>query len=142
MHDKGISFSEQAQSEVKVISDAVGEILTMTVDAFVNNNTTIATRVEPLEQVIDALRTEIKNRHIQRLQAGACTIELGFILSDLLTNLERVADHCSNIAISVIEMEMRGALDAHEYLKNVKSGKAGEGFNEMHEDFEKKYSIA
>lgn len=141
MSDKGVSFSEEAQYEVSVISNAVIEILTKAVASFVNNDLHLASQVEPLEQVVDTLRTEVKDRHIQRLTAGTCTIELGFILSDLLTNFERVADHCSNIAVSVIEMEQHGSLDTHEYLRNVKSGKIGSSFSDMYEGYLKKYDL-
>jgi phosphate:Na+ symporter len=141
MHDKMIKFSSAAQNEVAVISAAVTELLTVSVDAFMNNNIQEAVKVEPLEQVVDALVGEIKRRHIHRLQTGACTIELGFILSDILNDLERVADHCSNIAVSVIEIEMHGALDVHEYMRRLKSGQGGDDFNNMYEDFNGKYSI-
>ena len=141
MNDKGVSFSNQAHEEVAVISAAVTEILQNTIKAFLSNDIQLASQVEPLEEVIDKLRSEIRGRHIQRLQSGSCTIELGFILSDILTSLERVADHCSNIAASVIEMEKRGMLDAHEYLKNIKSGGESGSFKDMYEDYTKKYSI-
>ena len=141
MHDKDISFSDAAQSEIAVLADAVTEILNIAIGAFVENDLHLAVQVEPLEQVVDTLCTEIKARHIRRLQAGLCTIELGFILSDVLANLERVADHCSNIAISIIEMEEHGLLDAHDYLKRIKSGQGDKTFNAFYESFSKKYSI-
>ena len=141
MKDKGVRFSEQAKKEVGVMSTAVTEILTKAVDCFVQSDVSLAAQVEPLEQVIDTLRTEIRDRHVQRLQSGECTIELGFILSDIVTNLERVADHCSNIAVSVIELEKYGALDAHEYLREVKSGHVNSTFQEMYKEYAKKYSL-
>ena len=141
MHDKGIRFSEAAQKEVAVITAAVTEILSVSVGAFRDNDVLKAAKVEPLEQVVDTLRDEIKGRHIQRLQAGTCTIELGFILSDILTDLERVADHCSNIAASVVEIEVYGALDLHDYLRKIKSGQTDENFNEMYKTYSDKYSI-
>ena len=141
MYDKNIRFSDEASNEVAVLSAAISEILNISVDSFAKNNLSLAEQVEPLEQVIDLLCSEIRTKHIERLQAGICTIELGFILTDILTNLERVADHCSNIAISVIEMETRGTLDAHKYLQNIKRGQASEGYNEMYEGYLEKYII-
>ena len=126
--DKGLDFSEEAQKEIKILAAAVTEIIDITIDCFVKNDVTLATEIEPLEQVIDTIKTEIKKRHIQRLQSGMCTIELGFILSDLMTNFERVAAHCSNIAVSVIEMASYGDLNSHQYLREMKSGKLGEEF--------------
>ena len=141
MHDKGIRFSDAAQKEVSIISAAVTEILSVSVGAFKDNDVLNAVKVEPLEQVVDALRDEIKVRHIQRLQAGICTIELGFILSDILTDLERVADHCSNIAASVVEIEVYGALDVHDYLRKIKTGQTDEKFNDMYKTYTDKYNI-
>ena len=139
--DKKISFSAEGQSEVSVISAAVSEILALSVDAFIANDVSLALQVEPLEQVVDALCAEAKNRHIQRLQAGLCTIELGFIFSDILTNLERVADHCSNIAVNVIEMEEYGTLNVHQYVRGVKSGPGSEVFSNLFEAYSNKYNL-
>ena len=139
--DKGLHFSEEARNEIDIIADAVSEIMTTAVECFVHNDMKLASEVEPLEQVIDTIKAEIKNRHIQRLQSGACTIELGFILSDLLTNLERVADHCSNIAVHVIEMEKYGEFNSHQYLKEVKSGQFGDSFSEKHREYLEKFSL-
>jgi len=141
MKDKNVRFSKQAEKEVSVISTAVTEILTNAVDCFVNNDIELASQVEPLEQVIDVLRSEIRDRHIQRLQNGECTIELGFILSDILMNLGRVADHCSNIAVSVIELEKYGELNSHDYLRKVKSGEVDGSFLEMYTEYTEKYSL-
>ena len=139
-HDKGLHFSEEARKEIDILSAAVAEIVNKTIDCFVKNDAQLATEVEPLEQVIDTLKLEIKNRHIRRLQNGTCTIELGFILSDLLTNLERVSDHCSNIAFSVIEVANHGELDSHQYLREVKrdqfSGPLSEKYIENLRKFE------
>ena len=139
--DKNVRFSEQAEKEIRVISAAVTEILTNAVECFINNDIELAAKIEPLEQVIDMLRAAIREKHVQRLQSGACTIELGFILSDILTNLESVADHCSNIAISVIELEEHGELNSHEYLKKLKSGEVNSTFLEMYEEYSGKYSL-
>jgi len=119
MHEKKIRFSDEAVKEIHILTDAVTEILELTVDSFSQNDLAMAARVEPLEQVIDHLISTIRSKHIQRLQTGNCTIELGFILNDLLTNYERVSDHCSNIAVAVIETE-QNAYEAHEYLNEVK----------------------
>jgi Na+/phosphate symporter len=141
MHDKGLQFSDSAKAEVDVITTAVTEILNNAVDCFVNNDASLARKIEPLEEVIDTLRTEIKNRHVQRLQTGECTIELGFILADLLTNLERVSDHCSNIAISVIGAKEENNIGAHEYMKNVLTSDDNDEFKELFKDYSKKYQL-
>ncbi len=120
IHDKDIQFSDKAQEGLQVITRAILTILNLTVEAFEENDPVIAAKVEPLEQVIDGLKLELKNRHIRRLQEGRCTIELGFVLTDLLTNYERVSDHCSNIAVTVIQIK-DSSLDTHGYLNEVKN---------------------
>lgn len=120
IHDKDIQFSDKAQEELQVITRAILTILNLTVEAFEENDPVIAAKVEPLEQVIDGLKLELKNRHIRRLQEGRCTIELGFVLTDLLTNYERVSDHCSNIAVTVIQIK-DSSLDTHGYLNEVRN---------------------
>ena len=120
LHDKGITFSAVAQQEVAVAIDAVEDILDRTFRSFAQQDATLAMMVEPLEETIDHLTEEIRTRHIERLQQGTCTIQLGFVLNDLLTNLERVSDHCSNIAVCVLESE-RGAIDSHTYLQEIKA---------------------
>ena len=105
LNDKGLSFSEPAGRELGVLSAAVSEILALSLSAFRNDDLSAAARVEPLEQVIDGLRTHMRSNHIQRLQQGHCSIEAGFVWSDLLTNMERTADHCSNIAACLIDMK-------------------------------------
>ncbi|MCQ2386374.1 MAG: Na/Pi cotransporter family protein, partial [Clostridia bacterium] len=119
MLDKKITFSDAATGELTVIIRAVERILDMSLEAFIKNDISIAAKVEPLEQVIDFLTAEVKKRHIDRLRAGGCTIELGFVLNDLLTNLERISDHCSNIAVCIIEIE-KNSFDTHEYLSEIK----------------------
>ncbi|MBQ8383400.1 MAG: Na/Pi cotransporter family protein [Clostridia bacterium] len=121
MHEKQISFSDEANREIAVVQSALADILARTEEAYDQNSVALAAKVEPLEQVIDHLIADIKNRHIARLKNGYCTIELGFVLSDLLTNYERISDHCSNIAVAVIESE-QGSFDTHEYLSGVKHG--------------------
>ena len=123
MHDKGISFSPEAKGELAVMEEAIGEILDISIDAFDSNDPALATKVEPLEQVIDNLKIEIKANHINRLQHGKCTIELGFILSDIISNYERVSDHCSNVAVCIIEIVEDSSFDTHAYLNDIKTGK-------------------
>ena len=141
MNDKKIRFSEQADKEINVISAAIKEILENSVTCFINNDIGLASQVEPLEQVVDVLSAEIKGNHVQRVQTGECTIELGFILSDILTNLKRVADHCSNIAVSVIELEKYGELNSHDYLRRVKNGEVDSTFFDMYKVYMTKYSL-
>ncbi len=140
MHDKNLSFSDEAKRELDVMTGAVSEILGIALKAFEENDLETAMKVEPLEQVVDNLRDTLKKGHVNRLRNGECTIELGFVFSDLLTNLERISDHCSNIAGCVIEMS-RDELDIHEYLKAVKSGE-GSGFYDNYEFYRNKYSVA
>lgn len=121
MHEKQISFSDEANREIAVLQKAIDDILDRTKEAYDRNDSALATLVEPLEQAIDHLVADIKNRHIARLKNGYCTIELGFVLNDLLTNYERISDHCSNIAVAIIESE-QGSFDSHEYLSGVKQG--------------------
>ena len=139
LHDKKLSFSEEAQSDIKVISAAVEEILKMAIDAFCKGDTEAAKRVEPLEQVVDELCLEMKKRHVLRLQDGRCTIELGFILADLLNNLERVADHCSNVALGLIEIS-RGNYLMHEYARSLRYT-GNEDFKNMYEEYREKYNV-
>lgn len=120
IHEKELQFSEKAQEELEVITRAILRIMDLTVEAFETNDAALAAKVEPLEQVIDGLKLELKNRHIRRLQEGRCTIELGFVLTDLLTNYERVSDHCSNVAVTVIQIK-DSSLDTHGYLNEVKT---------------------
>ena len=137
--EKGIEFSEEAKKDLEVISAATREVLLLAVHALLENNLDIAKKVEPLEQVIDKLKRKIKNNHIKRLQEGNCTIEYGFVLSDLLTNYERVADHCSNIAVCLLEIAV-GALDTHEYLSHVKKDGENEFF-EQYDYYKAKYTL-
>jgi phosphate:Na+ symporter len=139
MHDKGISFSQHAKDDLELITNATLEVLDMAISALIAEDLTIAKRVEPLEQVIDRLKRKIKNGHISRLREGNCTMELGFILSDLLTNYERVADHCSNIAVCIIEIA-HGSFETHEYLKSVKNHNDA-SFDELYAAYKEKYYI-
>jgi len=139
MHDKNIRFSLEAQGEMQVITAAVVEVLNIAIDAFCADDPELAKKVEPLEEVVDYLNDEIKKKHIARLQNGLCTIELGFILADLLSNYERVADHCSNIAVCVIEMQ-HGSFDTHEYLNRIKSG-GNEEYTRYYQQYLDKYTL-
>lgn len=139
IHDKGLQFSEKAQQELEIFTNAIIEILSITTDAFLENNLQLAYEVEPLEQVIDSLKVELKNRHIRRLQEGKCTIELGFVLSDILNNYERISDHCSNIAVCMIQIK-DSSMDTHDYLNEIKS--SGEPrYTGYYKRFAKKYTL-
>jgi phosphate:Na+ symporter len=139
LNDKGIAFSDNAACELSKMREAVSEILRVTDRAFADSDVELAATVEPLEQVVDYLKDEIKKNHIVRLQKSECTIEHGFVLSDILNNLERVSDHCSNVAGCLIEMSRHDALDLHEYLRNVKSG--GADFTKKYNEFMEKYRL-
>ena len=121
LHEKDLTFSEEAQRELDVLTRAVTDILRTATEAYKTNDAALAVTVEPLEETIDQLSEEIRLRHIHRLQQGVCTIQMGFILSDLLTNYERIGDHCSNLAICVIETQDKD-LNPHEYLHDLKRG--------------------
>ncbi len=121
MHSKGISFSGAASGELRNMVQAVEEALALAMSAFAENDLNAAARVEPLEQVVDVLKEQLRARHIRRMQQGECSIEAGFVWADLLNNLERVSDHCSNIAGCVIEMT-HDSLDVHGYLRSVRTG--------------------
>lgn len=139
IHDKGLTFSPDATEEIHVISDALTEILDMTSKAFINEDIELAKCVEPLEQIIDSLKKKMKSHHIVRLQKDECTIETGFVFSDLITNYERVADHCSNIAVCLIQVA-NDSFDTHEYLSHVK-GDGENDFVERYEAYKNKYRI-
>ncbi len=139
MHEKDVSFSKQAERDIEVITNAVSEVLTLAVNALNNEDLDVAKKVEPLEQVIDRLKRKIKAGHIERLQQGGCTMELGFILSDLLTNYERVADHSSNIAVCLIEIA-NDSFETHEYLQSIKNHN-DKSFDELYEEYKAKYAL-
>ena len=140
VYDKGIEFSPKARADIEVINKAVHEIMQITIDVLVNSNIERAKQVEPLEQVIDRLKIVIKDGHIKRLKQGDCTMELGFVLSDLLTNYERISDHCSNIAVCFIEIS-HGSFETHDYLNHLKHDNAKE-FTDMYNAYKEKYYIA
>ena len=120
IHDKGIRFSDSAGAELRVLMDALEDILNRAFSCFAADDAQAAFDVEPLEETMDRLIEEVRMRHIQRLQTGDCTIQTGFVLSDLLTNFERVSDHCSNIAVCVIE-EQDANLDRHAYIHDLQA---------------------
>ena len=137
--EKKIEFSKDASRELSVLRSAISDILITTYDAYANNDLDLASRVEPIEQIVDELRDKIRLNHIMRLQKSECTIELGFVLSDLLTNFERVSDHCSNIASCIIEISEYNALDMHKYLAGIKQGSAA--YEKKCQEYREKYTI-
>ncbi len=137
--DKKIRFTAEAQKEITILTEALQEILSNTITIYAQPDEAEAANIEPLEQVIDNLTKAIKANHVKRLQKGACTIETGFVLIDLLTNYERVSDHCSNIAVLMIETA-HNAFDTHKYLNQVKFG--NQSFIDHYEKYSEKYRIA
>lgn len=138
IHDKKLAFSAKAKEDVVVISKAVSEVLELATRSLVEEDMDAAKRVEPLEQVVDELYRKVKAGHVVRLRQGECTMEMGFILADMLTNFGRIADHCSNVAVCFIEIT-HDSFETHRYLNQVKSGEAE--FAELFEAYEKKYSL-
>ena len=139
MHKKDLEFSEKAKQELRVFSNAIQDILDRAVMAFETGDVELAKEVEPLEQVVDALNKEEKQRHINRLRTGTCTIELGFILSDISTNFERAADHCSNIAVCLLQVD-EGGFDTHEYLDILKEENSEE-FQHEYMELSERYAL-
>ncbi|MBQ3600527.1 MAG: Na/Pi cotransporter family protein [Lachnospiraceae bacterium] len=137
MEKLGQSFSDDAKKELDVFRKALREIMEISFNAFKENDADMAFNVEPLEEAIDHLHAKMKRHHVKRLQNGKCTIELGLGLEDLITNLERTADHCSNIAVSLLQSKVEG-LEAHEYLIELKKEKVST-FQEMFQEYRKKY---
>ena len=137
--DKALVFSEDAKAELDVLYAAVTEIVTMTEQALNTSDLELAARIEPLEQVIDDLRDDIKIHHIHRLKKSECTVEHGFVLSDILTNLERVSDHCSNIGGCLIEMAKNDTLDLHDYIHRVHLG--GLEYKSLFNEYKEKYAL-
>ena len=142
IYKKDIAFSDAAKKELKVLSDAVQAAVKSTVTAYCGGDLENARRVEPQEQVVDSLVKEIKSRHVRRLRNGQCKVEYGFVLEDLLTSFERVADHCSNIAVEMLQVS-EGKLEAHEYLTALKAGELTESakFDERFEKYRKQYTF-
>ncbi|MEE0742239.1 MAG: Na/Pi cotransporter family protein [Emergencia sp.] len=140
IHEKKIVLSDEGLRELKNATEAIREIMTIAIQAFEDNDLDLAYHVEPLEEVMDGLIDEIKRNHIARLQTGECTIQHGFVLSDILTNYERVSDHCSNIAVAIIE-QSRSSFDPHKYLDKLKTMEDPE-FKAMYSEYQKKYGLS
>lgn len=139
LQQKNMQFSPKAETELDILSSAVREAVDISFDAFKSNSKNEADKVEPLEELIETLAVELKARHIRRLRDGKCTIELGFAHSDILNNLERVADHCSNIAVDVIQSDQL-EFDAHEYLDRIKN-KDNQQFARDYKAYKEKYRL-
>lgn len=139
INKKELSFSDKAKEELSIYKDAVAEILVMAIDAFIEDDLEKARMVEPLEEVIDHLQIELKKRHIKRLRKGKCTIEMGFVFSDFLTNLERVADHCSNIAVCLIQIK-ENSFEMHEYVNELRKTE-DKDFIAYYTRYNKKYKL-
>ena len=142
MEEKKIVFSQQAKAELEVLERAVADILSRTVDAYRSFDRDLAMKVEPQEQVVDALVREVKSRHVRRLRDGLCSVEYGFVLEDLLTAYERSADHCSNVAVEILQVA-EGKLEAHEYLNSLKAGELRESaaFSERFARYKAQYAF-
>lgn len=138
LREKNLHFSENALQELTVLLNAVDEILSLSEKAFETNDLSAAMNVEPLEQIIDGLVSDIRSRHITRLQAGDCSIVLGFIFSDVLTNLERVSDHCSNVAVAMLELS-HSSFDTHKYLQGIRH--EDERYENAFQEYEQKYRL-
>ena len=138
LKEKKIVFSDMAKKEMGVLCNALREILTMTLEALRNNDTEAASNIEPLEQVVDDLKHALRDAHVVRLKDGVCTVEAGFIWSDLLTDLERTSDHCSNIALSIMDAQAHN-MNAHQQLRNLK--KNNPAYFRKLEDYSRKYQL-
>lgn len=139
MHDDNIHFSPEASRELETMSRAVEEIITIATEAFIHDDIDLATTIEPLEQVIDNLKAELRARHTKRLQNEECTIENGMLFFDIINSFERIADHCSNLAVCIIELS-QGSYQTHSYLKSVKS-QTNRTFMESFENYLNKYAL-
>jgi len=140
MNEKGLQFSKKATEEINIFSNAINEIIDTAMIAFEHDDVDTAKAVEPLEEVIDHIRTEVRARHIKRLRKGKCTIEMGFVLTDLITNYERVADHCSNIAVCMIQLHDNNSFDMHGYLNDLKAA-SNEEFTSKFKAYSEKYML-
>lgn len=139
IHDKKVDFSDEATRELSVLSAAVREIMRLTTEAFSKNDLELAGRVEPLEERIDRLCDEAKRRHVERLQTGLCTIQQGFVFNDLLTGIERVGDHCSNIALAMLELE-EDAYDTHAGLRRLRDADP-QAFQDAYDDYALRFAL-
>lgn len=141
MAEKKLVFSAEAKKEIEVFTRAIKDIVNISIQVVEDEDKKLAVTVEPLEEVIDHLNDKLKMRHIQRLREGACTIELGFIFSDITTNYERVADHCSNIALSILQLNNEESFDAHEYIDELKK-EDNEAFREKYHSYKTQYALS
>ena len=139
IHEKQLVFSDHATHELSVMKAAVREILEITIQAFLDEDMKNAERVEPLEEVIDDLCDQMKLHHVERLQTGRCSISQGFVFNDLMTNFERISDHCSNIAVALIEI-YSGSFATHEYLGTIKS-KRNDQFERYFDEYKARFAI-
>ncbi|MBR1724258.1 MAG: Na/Pi cotransporter family protein, partial [Ruminococcus sp.] len=138
MHDKEIRLSDNALAELRVMCDAVNTTMDFTITALRDNDLYAAYEVEPLEEVVDQIHTKLKSRHVKRLQTGKCTIELGFIFTDILTALERISDHCSNVAVCMVQVNDDN-FETHEYLRTIKT--SGAEFDTEVEKFQQQFIL-
>ena len=139
IHEKKLEFSDFAKKDLRVLEDAIIDITEMTINAFVNNDKEEALKIDPLEEVVDDLCDEMKSNHIIRMSRGECTFENGFVFNDLLTDYERISDHCSNIAVDILESGT-GGLRSHEYHQSLDYRK-NEFFEETFKEYKKKYLL-
>ena len=139
MNEKQLTFSDKGAQELEVYSRAVRDIMNMSIEAFKNDDIHLARQVEPLEEVIDYLNDELKQRHVRRLRSGECSVELGFVLSDITINYERVADHCSNLAVDLLRIH-ENVFDVHEYLEGLKENKDA-AFREAYQKDKADYAL-
>ena len=137
--EKEIVFSDKAREELEVFEKIIQDILNLSVTVFLEEDSKQAREIEPMEEVVDRLTKKVKKRHVKRLEKGKCTMDAGLVLNDLATNFERVADHCSNIGVCVIQVE-EDAFDTHEYLDTLDKGKDS-WFNERYEVYKQKYML-
>lgn len=138
LDEKELSFSEEAKKELSVICAAVTDVADLAFKAFVQSDMEAANAVEPLEEVVDDLKNELRTRHIRRLQQGACSIAVGFVWADLLTNLERISDHCSNIAACVLDSAQHN-MNLHESVRSIKA--SGDSFEKRYKTYKEKYAL-
>lgn len=139
LSSKGLRFTDEAMTELDVLTSAVSEIMELSFRAFATNDVSLAIKVECLEEIIDELKDRMRSNHTVRLQKGSCNLEIGFVWSDLLTNLERTSDHCSNIAGSVVDLQ-HNDLNTHQALRSIR--RSGEEFDELYRDYSHKYQLA
>ncbi len=139
VHEKKLTFSQKAIGELEIFTGAVKDILSSTIQVFIEEDAQNAESIEPLEEVIDYLQAELKKRHVKRLRKGKCTIEMGFVLSDVTTSCERISDHCSNIAVSIIQI-LQDGFDTHEYL-GVMKREDNQKFQQKYDAFKVRYEL-